>query len=366
MSLSVLLEKNLKAQIIRILISGTTRTAEQLFAEIKKRGVTCTKRGVYKALSELVQKKVIIKYSTNYEMNAEWIAELGTDANKALRKLLEKNLLGVQVKDLHHQCACNHGVAEGFCSLCYELTCPHCSIKSFKHILCHSTCMNCRYCYSEDVCIRCNEKSCKSCSKELWVHEHSFCNKKNNEANVAILEVDHECWFSNTSERYPEDILLSNFSDRLDKKRGTHSGVIKIEAKDKNKLLGRVLKQGLIREARLIHKTKDAYYVKTRADINKSVDEFTKKNKSELLNPIIARDSKEQNLILSLSQQEMRALSKGLQEFGGKVKLVSLEQFNVNKMDQIKNKKIREFLAKVPKKELLDSLQKVRLRGLFE
>ncbi len=79
------------------------------------------------------------------------------------------------------------------------------------------------------------------------------------------------------------------------------------------------------------------------------------------MNPVIAMDSKEQNLILSPSQKEMKALSKGLQEFGGKVRLICSERFNLNEINKIGNKQIKEFIEKVPKRELMEAMQKARI-----
>ena len=76
MSLSFVLEKSLKAQIVSILVRGQNRTAKQLFYELKKKGLSVTLRGIYKALDELLKQKVLIKYGTDYEINPEWISGL--------------------------------------------------------------------------------------------------------------------------------------------------------------------------------------------------------------------------------------------------------------------------------------------------
>ncbi|MFH1456025.1 MAG: hypothetical protein ABIF40_03680 [archaeon] len=361
MSLSFIFEKNLKAQIVSVLINGNNRTARQLFYDIKKKGLSITLRGVYKALNELLKQKVVIKYSTDYEINPKWVSGLGNDANKALKKLLEKNLISVE--EMQHPCNCGKGHTEGFCSLCYELICSHCGKKEFQHNQCGIKCLNCTCGHSQGVCVICGEKVCLACGKEIWSHEHQFCKPQNAEMNIAILEVDHDCWYSNLSEKYSEEIMLNNFSDREDKKVETHSGILKIKTQNQRKVVEKILKQGSIKIAKLIHKKDDIYYLRTRAKINKSVDLLTKVNKSVLLNPVLAEDSKEQNLIISSSAKEMKALSKGLEEFGGKVKLICQEKFNINDIGKIKNKKINKFLALVPKTELLDAIQSVRLMG---
>ncbi len=361
MSYSILFDKDLKAQICNILLSGNTKTANQLFIELKKKNIFYTKRAIFKALSELLHKKIIVKYEDIYEINSEWLNLLSSDANKALMNLLEKNLLGKSVENKKHPCKCSYGNTLGFCNICLETACEHCSVKQMKHSNCTINCLNCQCGHSEGFCSECGNRICFGCGKEFWMHEHQFCNKKNDERQIAILEVDHQCWFSNTSEKYPDGIMLNSFSDQKDVNIGTHSGVVKIETKDKHKLLERILKQDIIKEAKLIHKSKDALFVRTRASINKSVDEFTKNNNSILLNPVIAMDSKEQNLIISPSQKEMKALSKGLQEFGGKVRLICSERFNLNEINKIENERIREFIDKVPKEELLEAMQKARI-----
>ena len=357
---SLLFKKNIKAQITAILIRGDNKTAKQLFQELKKQNIDVTLRSLYKALSFLVEQKIIIKYETNYEINPSWISQFSNDANKALRNLLEKNLLGIDAKHLQYPCACGKANTQGFCQICTELACEHCATEQLQHNLCEANCLNCQSGHAKGTCSKCNKRACLGCAKTLWLHEHIFSEQKNNEMNIAILEVDHQCWFSNTSEKNPEEILLNSFSDKKDYQTNTHSGIVKIETTNK-KIINTINKQEIIKEARLIHKQGNTYYIRTRADINKSVDEFTKNNNSILLNPVIAIDSKEQNLIIAPSSKEMKAMSKGLQEFGGKVKLLSIETFNPNKLNEINNKHINEFLSKVPKKELIDTLQKCKL-----
>lgn len=137
--------------------------------------------------------------------------------------------------------------------------------------------------------------------------------------------------------------------------------MLKIDIDDKHKIISSLNRQDILKEAKLVHKANKTHYIRTRAAIDKSVDKMTKANQSILLNPIIANDSKEQNLILSPSEKEMKKLSKCLQEFGGKTKIVASEEFS---MKQMENSKIQEFIEKVPRKELLDSVQKIRVRKL--
>lgn len=58
-------------------------------------------------------------------------------------------------------------------------------------------------------------------------------------------------------------------------------------------------------------------------------------------------------------------MSKGLQEFGGKVRLICAESFKTNQIHKIQNQRIKEFLEKVPMNELLESVQKVKVKKTF-
>lgn len=359
--LSIITERNLKSQIVRVLIRGNNRTARQLFYEIKKQGINITERAIFKAINELLNLKIIIRFESNYEINPEWLSELSKDSTEALKKLLDKNLLGKDISELKQLCECGSDYTKGFCFQCQELVCSHCGYKELKHNNCNTKCINCKIGHQEDLCVKCGKPACLRCAKEVWLHEHQFCKKKEQKAHIGILEVDHNCWFSNVSEKHKEPISLNNFSDIKDKNLKTHSGVLKIDMEDKDKTINQILKQGILKEARLIHKAGKTFYIKTRASINKSVDELTKENNSILLNPIIATEGKEQNLIISPSKKEMEKLSKGLEEFGGKVRIVCDEEFYINKTSSIKNFKIKSLLEKASKAELLQNLQKIIL-----
>jgi len=359
--LSLLLEKNLKSQIASILIRGQSRTAKQIFYELKKQGINAARSGVYKALTELLNKKIIIKYQSDYQINPQWISQVGKDSNQALKKMLDVSLLGSEISDMKEVCDCDNGYIEGFCEVCHEPVCNHCGFKDIRHANCGVHCLNCDCGNQDSICGKCGQPSCPRCGKDIWVHENQFCQDKERRATIGIIEVDHDCWFSNISEKHHEQIILNSFSDKIDQKNATHSGVLKIEVDDKHKTISNLNNQQIMRGAKLIHKSGKTHYIRTRAAINRSVDEFTKQNQSILLNPVIAVDSKEQNLIISPSKKEMRNLSKGLQEFGGKVRIITTEEFNMHDISGMENSRIKEFLDKVPKKELLDNMQRLRL-----
>jgi len=359
---SLLLEKNLKAQITSALLSGNGMTAKQVYYALKKKGVDVTIRAVYKVLNELVAQQVITKFSTSYEINPKWIAQLEKDANTALKGLLEKNLLGHPISDLKAQCSCTKGHTSGFCVACQETVCQQCGFLELKHSACGVNCLNCRCGNHERACARCGKPACLRCAKEYWMHEHKLCKQQNQRVQVGILEVDHSCWFANISEKSDTPITLNNFSDRNDEKLQTHSGLLKIDAENKHKAIEGIAKQQLIRQARLVHKKDNTLYIRTRALSNKSVDDLTKRNNSILLNPIIATDGKEQNLILSPSTKEMKQVAKGLQEIGGTVRIISTESINPLNTEKVQNSQIREFLTRVPKSELMKNLQLLWLK----
>lgn len=357
--ISPLFEKNLKSQIVALLIRGDSRTARQITHLLKKKGIHVTERAVYKALNELVSQKAILNYHGDYEINPDWLSELEKDSKQALRDMLEPKALGQQAQRLGTSCLCGKGDTEAFCSSCHDLICSHCGFKEVRHVHCGVDCLNCQCGHQEGKCIKCGKSACLRCANAVWMHEYSFCKNKEKEAVIGILKVDHDCWFSNLSERYHDTMVLNSFSDKKDEYIATHSGVVRIGAKDKHKVIAALLHQRAVKEARLIHQNKETYFIRTRALMNRSVDEFTKSNGSILLNPVVALDSKEQNLILAPSMLEMRQLSHGLQEFGGMVKLLTTECFSVGKVHQIKNNRIKTFLSRVPKVELLRALQKI-------
>lgn len=362
MMLSLLLEKNLKAQITSALLSGHGMTAKQLYYGLKKKGVDVTIRAVYKALNDLVAQQVITKFSTNYEINPKWIAQLETDANTALKVLLEKNLLGHHISDLKDLCSCTKGHTSGFCVACQETVCQQCGFLELKHSACGVNCLNCRCGNHERFCTRCGRPACLRCAKEYWMHEHKLCKQQGRRAQIGILEVDHSCWFANTSEKTDSPITLNNFSDRNDEKLQTHSGLLKIDAENKHRTIEGITKQQLIRQARLVHKKDNTLYIRTRAISNKSVDDLTRRNNSILLNPIVAIDGKEQNLILSPSTKEMKKVARGLQEIGGTVRILRTEEIDPLNIEQVQDVQILEFLTRVPKGELLKNIQLLWLK----
>ena len=67
---------------------------------------------------------------------------------------------------------------------------------------------------------------------------------------------------------------------------------------------------------------------------------------------------KEQNLILSPSQKEMKQLSKMLKESGGNARILKAGHFDIR---YIKDKEIKRLIEIASKKELMEGIQRVRL-----
>mgnify|MGYP001563444214 FL=1 len=98
--------------------------------------------------------------------------------------------------------------------------------------------------------------------------------------------------------------------------------------------------------------------LRTRNIFNKSVEDFERKNKSILLNPVLAHNAKEENLIISPSYKEIDKLLKGLSKYG-KCKITASEEIEIHNLDSAKSKEIMTFIKSVDKKDLENAVQKV-------
>jgi len=212
-------------------------------------------------------------------------------------------------------------------------------------------------------CENCHKDVCILCAKEVWTHFSENCTKESEKIVLGILEVDHECWFADLSERTEAPIALNSFCDSRDMGLGTHSGQIIIQSADQGMAVGQLLRNRQIVEVKPIYADKQVI-LRTRAIFNKSVDDLVKRNKSILLNPIEANDTKERNLIISPSLKEMRNLVKVLNEFGN-CKLVACEEITANRIDSSGSKEIRNFVKKVNENDLNSAIQKIRLIKRF-
>lgn len=211
-------------------------------------------------------------------------------------------------------------------------------------------------------CENCLKDACLQCSKEVWIHSTS-CIKKREKFVMGILEVDHECWFADLSEKIETPIFLKSFIDKKDPYLGTHSGEIAIKSSDKTRAINNILKHKQIVELKPLYANKQII-LRTRALFNKSVDEQVRKNKSILLNPIEAHKTKERNLVISPSINEMRNLTRTLNEFGN-CKVVNYEEMDSGRINSPKTKEIKSFVRLVNKKDLDIAMQRMRLIKRF-
>ncbi len=224
----------------------------------------------------------------------------------------------------------------------------------------HYSCSNkCKNCEKESIgkCANCLRDVCQECSKEVWAHHLDSCKKTLDKIVVGILEVYHKCWFADLSKKIKSPIQLNSFIDEKDKELGTHSGSISINNSDKEVALSHIMKHKQIVEVKPIY-TKDKLILRTRALFNKSVEDFVRTNKSILLNPVLAHNAKERNLIVSPSYKEIEKLLKGLSKYG-KCKITASEEIEVNKLTSPKSKEIITFIKSVDKKDLEDAAQKM-------
>ncbi len=157
--------------------------------------------------------------------------------------------------------------------------------------------------------------------------------------------------------------MLNSFIDEKDKELGTHSGSILIEKSDEKIALNHIVKHKQIVEVKPIF-TKNKLILRTRALFNKSVEDFVRKNKSILLNPVFAHNAKERNLIVSPSYKEIKNLLKGLSKYG-KCKITASEEIEIQNINFPKSKEIITFVKAVDKEDLENAAQKIRVMKKF-
>lgn len=183
--------------------------------------------------------------------------------------------------------------------------------------------------------------------------------KKQDKAVFGILEVDHECWFADLSEKLDNPIRLESFIDERDQILNTHSGRIEIRAIDRKIAINSLLNHKQIVDIKPIY-SEQRLILRTRALFNKSVDEIVRSNQSILLNPIKAFNTKEQNLIIAPSFQEIKKMVNGLNEVGS-CKIIACEEVELNKLNSINSREICSFLKIIDKTDLEIATQKIRV-----
>ena len=344
-------QSDIRNQIIFILSEDFPLTFRKLDNKLKKDyHKSIPDKTLYRLIKLMIDDKILLRKNNEYMINPEWLENLDQFVNGTA-----KNYINGKTDQKHKQkiygfvkqeCSCGKANAEGFCFICNEPVCEECGEKTRLHYSCLDKCNVC----SEDSdkfvgkCTNCLKDACISCSKEVWAHFSENCLKKPDKAIFSILEVDHECWFADLSEKIENPIVLNTFVDAQDQILGTHSGRIIIQTANQKQVINHLLNHKQIVDVKPIY-SDEQLVLRTRALFNRSVEEFVRKNKSILLNPIEAKNTKERNLIISPSQKEMSKLMKGLNEVG-KCRLVACEEVELNKISIISSKEIRSFVFK--------------------
>lgn len=323
-------------------------------------------RTLYRILNLMVEEGILIKEDGQYLINSEWLKNIEKLKEKIIKNYADSHLEQAKKQRVialsKPMCSCNKNYAEGFCFVCNEPVCFECGEKTRMHYSCSEKCDSCE---NETIgkCANCLKDVCLNCSKEVWTHFSENCIKTHDKVVIGILEVDHQCWFADLSEKLDKPIVLNSFIDEQDTLLGTHSGRVTIQTTDKKMVINQLLKHKQIVEVKPLYTSKQLV-LRTRALFNKSVDEFVRKNKSILLNPIRAEDTKERNLIISPSINEIRNLIRGLNEFGS-CKIIACEEVGINRITSINSKEILSFVKMVDKSDLDNAVQKIRLMKKF-
>ena len=317
---------------------------------------------LYRAIASMIEDKILIKDNQEYLINPIWLDNLDKFTEKISKKYINGHTKESDKRKIFsfvkQECSCKKGYADGFCFVCNEPVCSECGEKTRLHYSCNTKCNSC-----EDnfvgKCANCQKDACAECSKEVWAHYSENCIKNPDKVVVGILEVDHECWFADLSEKLDNPVILDSFMDEKDPILKTHSGRIIIDSADKDKAIDFLLKHKQITEVKPLFLDKKIV-LRTRALFKKSVDEAVRKNKSILLNPINANDTKERNLIISPSKKEIVKLLRILNQ-AGKCRIIDSEEVEMGSFNKIHSKAIMAFINTVDKPDLNSAIQRIRL-----
>lgn len=356
-------QSDIRSQIISILSEQFPLSFRKISNKLKKIYFkSISDKALYRTIGLMVKEAVLVKKDSEYLINAEWLNNLNNFTNGVAKTYLEENVDQKDKRKIYafvkQECSCKKGDAEGFCFVCNEPVCPECGEKTRLHHSCLEKCENCSD-NSVGYCANCLKKACTACSKEVWAHFSENCVRKPNKAILGILEVDHQCWFADLSENLESPVILDSFVDEKDAVLGTHSGRVMIETADKKMAISKLLKHKQIVDVKPLYSNKQLI-LRTRALFSKSVDEFVRKNRSILLNPIKASNTKERNLIIAPNYKDINRLIKGLNEVG-RCRLIASEEIELNKLNSLTSKEIISFVKIVNKSDLDAATQKILL-----
>lgn len=356
-------ESDIRNQIISILTEDFPLSFRKINNKLRKDySKSISDKALYRILALMIKDKILINEKHEFSINSAWLDNLDKFTENISKKYIGGNINEKEKRKIYsfvkQECSCKKGYAEGFCFVCNEPICPECGEKTRLHYSCDAKCKNCDDNFV-GKCENCQKDVCSECSKEVWSHFSENCNKKSEKVVVGILEVDHECWFADLSEKLDNPIILDSFMDEKDPILKTHSGRIIIEKSDQDKAIKFLLKHKQITEINPLSLDKKVV-LRTRALFKKSVDESVRKNKSILLNPINAMDTKERNLIISPSKKEITKLLSVLNETG-KCRIIDSEEVEMGNLNEISSKQILSFINVVDKSDLNSAMQKIRL-----
>ena len=355
-----------RSQIISVLSEEFPLSFRKISNKLKEKySRYLSEKEIYRRLLLMQKEGILHKENNEYSINPKWLDSLDKFKEKVVKNYIAGNIPQKNKSKLYslskHKCSCGKGNSEGFCYVCNEPVCSECAEKTRLHYNCSEKCEHKKG--SKGVCVNCQEDACAFCSKEVWTHYSENCIKKPETIVLGILEVDHECWFADLSEKTETPIVLDSFMDATDFSMGTHSGRVIIPNSFRKTAIEQLQKNRQIVEVKPIFVDKQVI-LRTRALFNKSVDEFVRLNKSVLLNPIEANDTKERNLIISPSLKEIRNLVNGLKEFGN-CKIIACEEISTKKMGYPESKEIDSFIKKVNEDDLNSAVQTVKLMKRF-
>ena len=290
--------KKTKDLILRVLSEEFPLTAKKIFLKVRKEFLSpASFEAIYKALQELHNDKVIAKKDDEYSISLEWLNKISKLSERIREnysnKSFQRKMFQTSVNS--SLCStCDSSTPTGFCLLCFESVCENCGEK-----------------------IPLNNHGLGS--KEVWIHNTDNCKSvkdlPNDEVVISVLEIQHDCWFSKLSEKFETKPILTTFSDTNDLENDTHSGKIEIDTRDK-KVLEEIYKNKQIVQLKPIQISNNKMVLRTRAKITKSAEEVINKNNSVILNPVIADDGKERNIVISPNRKELLNLQKSLNEQG--------------------------------------------------
>jgi hypothetical protein len=356
-------EPDIRNQIISILTEEFPLSFRKINNKLRSDySKSISDKALYRILALMVKENILINDDHEFSVNSKWLDNLDKFVEKISKKYISGNITEKEKRNIYsftkQECSCKKGFAEGFCFVCNEPVCSKCGEKTRLHYSCNT---KCEYCSDEFAgkCANCLKDACSHCSKEVWSHFSENCIKKPEKVVVGILEVDHECWFADLSEKLDNPIVLDSFMDDKDPILKTHSGRVIIEKPDQYKAINFLLKHKQITEVKPLSLDKKVV-LRTRALFKQSVDESVRKNKSILLNPINATDTKERNLIISPSKKEIMKLLRVLNQ-SGKCRIIDSEEVDMGSLNEIRSKAILSFVNTVNKSDLISAIQRIRL-----